>query len=151
MQRCHPCLPWAVSMTCLHCWRQDAGLDRLVTWYSALLPYVPPLIFFFGVTFVSLLFILAFSAQWRRLLVLTSGLLGSWFRYSSPWELWFSLELHTWFPPGRASSWPFHCQTSSSCSTTGNVAVVALVIIAIAIRVPWDSCCGPRSPVCKML
>lgn len=59
--RYYPCLPWTASVTCSHGWRQDAGLDRLVTWYSTILPYVPPLIFFFWVRFVSVLFILAFS------------------------------------------------------------------------------------------
>lgn len=44
----------------LYSWRQDAGLDRLVNWYSAILPYGPPLTFFFWARFVSVLFILAF-------------------------------------------------------------------------------------------
>lgn len=61
MRGCHPLLPWTVSGTCLYFWKQNAGIDRLVTWCSTILPYVTPLTFLFHVSFVSVLFILAFS------------------------------------------------------------------------------------------
>lgn len=77
MRRCHPCLPWTAAVTCLHCWRQDAGLDRLVTWYSTILPHVPPLIFFCQVRVVSILFILVFS-------LLSDG--DRWFWPADRWD-----------------------------------------------------------------
>lgn len=76
MRRCHLCLPWTALVTCLHCWRQDGGLDRLVTWYSTIL-ILPPLIFFFWVRVVSVLFILSFS-------LLSDG--DRWFWPADRWD-----------------------------------------------------------------
>lgn len=98
MMRRHPCLPWMALVTCLHCWRQDAGLDRLVTWYSTILPYVPPLIFFFQVRFVPVLFMLAFSLLSDR---------DCWFWPADRWDCDSDI-LH----PGNYDS-PWNCVPDS--------------------------------------
>lgn len=77
MRWCHLCLPWTASVTCLHRWRQDAGLDRLVVWHTTIFLYVPTLISFFWVRFVSVLFILAFSLLSHR---------DCWFGPADRWD-----------------------------------------------------------------
>lgn len=94
MRLCHLCLPRTALVMCLHCWRQDAGLDRLVIWDTTVFPYVPSLIFFFWVQFVSVLVILAFSLLSHR---------DCWFRPADCWDR-DSGVLH----PGNYDS-PWNC------------------------------------------
>lgn len=94
MRLCHVCLPRTALVMCLHCWRQDAGLDRLVIWDTTIFHYVPSLIFFFWVQFVSVLVILAFSLLSHR---------DCWFRPADCWDR-DSGVLH----PGNYDS-PWNC------------------------------------------